>query len=123
MGYYVTLVGADPIPEHQEGSNIVIGRDTDAGEIVACGSSAPAMSVTYNYGAYYRRHISAESGLGWLHGRKARATVSVLKEAVGALGTEQSGGYWDAAPGNAGHALSILLHWAALNPDAAWEVD
>jgi hypothetical protein len=32
------------------------------------------------------------------------------------------GAYWKATPGNAGHALSILLEWAKIAPHGVWRV-
>jgi len=48
--------------------------------------------------------------------------VDDLRDAVGELGTEQAEDYWDDTPGNAGHALSILLSWAEENPSATFSV-
>ena len=38
------------------------------------------------------------------------------------LGTERSDDYWEATPGNAGHAALILRNWAMKHPDAVWRV-
>lgn len=40
-----------------------------------------------------------------------------------ALGTKQSGSYWNSTAGNAGYVLSVLLEWAKYRPDAVWRVD
>ena len=45
-----------------------------------------------------------------------------IDEAVKKLGTTQDSDYWKPTPGNAGHALNILLTWAVDNPDAIFRV-
>ena len=57
-----------------------------------------------------------------LHGRVACKTIPELEKCVSKLGTVRDENYWRSTPGNAGHAINILLGWAKQHPDAVWEV-
>lgn len=53
--------------------------------------------------------------------------VELLSKSVKELGKSlkvlyNTGGYWKATPGNAGHALNILLNWAIQCPNGKWQV-
>jgi hypothetical protein len=117
MGYGVSLKNptTGEIVElespQSEGSTFAIGGSVDA-----------RMGITYNYADIYR--LFNFNVTDDLNGKKAGETRKVLKKLVKKLGTRQySRDYWAPTPGNAGHALSILLDWANSNPDAVWEVD
>ena len=99
------------VPMHEEGGTYAVG-----------GSPHACLNVTYNYGAIYRRWFGDE-GLRWLDGKTAEASLFLLNTAARALGTERSPDYWEATPGNAGLALSILAYWASIcPPDAVFSV-
>ena len=99
------------VPSHEEGGAYVLGGTTEA-----------ALNITYNYSWFYRRCIDS-GGIRWLYGLTGKETEAVLEAAVNELGTRQYKDYWAPTPGNAGHALSILLKWARLYPDAIWTGD
>lgn len=53
--------------------------------------------------------------------------VELLSDSIKELGKSlkvlyDTGGYWKATPGNAGHALNILLNWALQCPNSKWQV-
>ena len=100
------------VPPHREGATYPLGGE---------GEDEAELSVTYNYEAHYRRVLHPD-GLRWLHGRHARDCIEALERAVRELGTTPSENYWDPTEGNAGYALSILLSWARLHPDARFHV-
>lgn len=115
MGYDIKLAKDGrpvEVPNHQEGGTIAIG-----------GSNLAEVSLTYNYSNLFRQHLDAEKGLRWLYGKTGEETAERLAAAVAALGTEKADDYWAATPGNAGHALSILLEWAKAHPSAVWDGD
>lgn len=84
---------------------------------------AAEITVTYNYSKYYANHFPNGERLWWFNEKTAKDTVPVLKKAMEALGTKQSGSYWNSTAGNAGYVLSVLLEWAKYRPDAVWRVD
>lgn len=116
MGYSIKLVGEDGEPvkveSHYEGSNMLIGGNTDA-----------EITITYNYGFFFYKHIDTEEGIRWMYGRKASDCVATLNAAILALGTDLSGDYWEPTPGNSGHALAILRGWAIQHPTARFMGD
>mgnify|MGYP001213338952 CR=1 FL=1 len=75
--------------------------------------------VSLNFGS---EHFSRFGGLRELNGMTAMDSIPILAEAVAALGTEQDEDYWKPTPGNAGHALNVMLGWAKQCPDAVWEI-
>jgi len=115
MGYDITLekdgrvVGVD---QHFEGSTICLQ-----------GSDTAELNVTYNYGYFFKKSLSRNEGIRWLYGKKAKDTAKRLRKAAGELGTNKDEDYWKATPGNAGHALSVLLKWAIQHPEAIWKGD
>ena len=121
MGWWISLFDPNEAEEtrmplevkeaHQEGGVIAIG-----------GSPEASMSVTYNYSKYYYDTIDDEDGFRWLSGKTARETIVRLENAITELGTEFSGDYWEATPGNAGKILQALVKWAYELPDAVWGV-
>ena len=93
-----------PVPLHKEG-----------GVICTCGDTAAEMVITYNYGEVY--HLFGFS-IDDLHKKQALDVILRLRGMVRLLGTKKyERDYWAPTPGNAGHALSILLQWAELHPD------
>ena len=98
------------VESHQEGGTICIG-----------GSNEASLNITYNYGQLFRDAMCG-NGIRDLNGAKAKDVIQQLELAVKALGTEQDQNYWAATPGNAGHALSVLLAWAKEHPDGIFVV-
>lgn len=98
------------VPPHREGANYAIDGETEA-----------ELSVTYNYNGLFREALDPQ-GLRWLNGKIARDCIERLEHAIEALGTTPSDDYWQPTPGNAGYALSILLSWARLHPEARFHV-
>ena len=114
MSYWVSLL--DPsdrsfvtVTPHQEGGTYAVGGIGDA-----------TLNVTYNYALQYGRHGFS---LRDLNGHFAESVIPRLRELVAALGRDSDDDdYWKATPGNAGHALAILLAWAEQHPKAIFVV-
>ena len=100
------------VPLHSEGGTYVCGGTTEG-----------HLNLTYNYSPHYYKHIDPEKGLRWLYGKRASETIERLESAIAALDTERADDYWAPTKGNAGYALSILLGWARLHPNAVWSGD
>ncbi len=96
------------VKSHQEGGIIAIG-----------GSGFADMSITYNYARVYSL---VDFSVKDLAGKVASATITQLEELVEKLGDDPYDDYWTPTPGNAGHALVVLLGWAQQHPDAIWGV-
>ena len=93
------------------------------GSTVAIGGSDDAdMSLTWNYSPFYFRSVNKDTGLRWINLQKGEDVKEVLEKAVKELGTEQAEDYWADTPGNAGHALSILLRWIEKNPKGIFHI-
>jgi len=106
MGWDIYLEGENGIVTvdlHEEGSTYALG-----------GTDRAELSVTYNYGELL--------DFGFLHGQKAKDTLSTLRESVERLGIRTWPDYWAPTPGNVGYACSILLKWAEQHPEAVWRV-
>ncbi len=112
MSYDIRLEGNITVPAHTEGGTYVLG-----------GSGRADLNVTYNYGKFFYDVIDSELGIRWLYGKTGAETSERLADAVAILGTEQDDDYWASTPGNAGHALNVLLEWARLYPEAVWRGD
>ena len=113
MSYWVYLLDGNEsvsVERHQEGGTYALGGVTEA-----------ELNVTYNYTKCYVA-AGGESPRAMLDGKKASDTIPILRHLVGKLGTKRDADYWAATPGNAGYAMSILLHWAEQHPDAVWSV-
>jgi len=87
------------------------------------GSNEAWLNITYNYGKFYYDTIDKEKGIRWLYGKTGEECLPILKIAVEELGTEQSDNYWDATPGNAGHALLGLIAFCEERPDGIFDGD
>lgn len=96
---------------------------TEGGTIMMGGNSAAHLNVTYNYSFFFFHFLDKEDGIRWLYGKAANETIERLEKAVETLGTRQEDDYWIPTPGNAGHALNVLLGWARQHPDAVWDGD
>lgn len=114
----------------------------EGGTQVMGGSSQAELNITYNYSWFYYLLLDEKNGLRWLYGKQAKDCIERLRTAVGKLGKNQyvvhdEGyqfndpgthhlthiDYWASTPGNAGHALDILLRWASEHPEAYFNGD
>lgn len=113
MSYDVELRDGDGeavmVEAHEEGGTYQVG-----------GTNRARLNVTYNYSEVYS---VVGFSLRDLHGKRAGDTLEQLTELVKKLGTRRFENYWAPTPGNAGHALNILLGWAKAHPDATWNVE
>lgn len=91
----------------------------EGGTYMQGGSTACELNITYNYGTIYAAH---EFSIRHLHEQIAGDTIPRLESLVEQIGTVTSHDYWEATPGNAGHAVSILLRSARQHPTGAWRV-
>ncbi len=117
VSYDVKLV--DP----ETGKAVIVDRHTEGGTYAIGGVDEAELNITYNYSEHFHEALEPEKGLRWLYGKTGRETVERLRDAVIALGTVRDPDYWKSTPGNAGFALSILLRWAGMYPDAVWKGD
>lgn len=106
--------------EESDGVPCKVTAHTEGGTYAVGGTDNASLNVTYNYGEAYRLvGFSIDS----LQGAKAKDVTAALEDAVNKLGTRRyTHDYWAPTPGNAGYALSILLRWAKLYPDAVFHV-
>ncbi len=100
------------VPSHEEGGTYALGGLPEA-----------SLNITYNYSWFYYHFLDKRKGLKWLYGKSAKETIPRLEKAVKTLGDKTYEDYWVPTPGNAGHALSVLLSWAKLHPEGIWEGD
>ncbi len=141
MSYSISLANNGvpvEVKSHEEGSTFALGGITTA-----------ELDITYNYAWFFYHFLDEKDGIRWLYGKAAKDCINKLEEAVRVLsdnphthGDEsypksdeglakfkgraylrKQGGYWCPTPGNAGHALAILLEWAKQHPDAVFEGD
>jgi len=116
MSHWITLIGKDgkvvEVPVHSEGGTYALGGLPEA-----------ELNVTYNYSKFYYQTLNKEEGIRWLNGKKAKEVQAALSLAIHKLGTVQHPDYWRSTRGNAGYALSILLKWAELYPEAKFEIN
>jgi hypothetical protein len=94
---------------------------TEGGTYAVGGITESSLNITYNYSPHFYAMLGPK-GLSELQDRTGADTDAVLTQAVVRLGTERSRDYWEPTPGNAGHALNILLGWARQHPDGVWDV-
>ena len=99
------------VDSHEEGGTYCVG-----------GTGVAELNITYNYSKHYYTFLDREEGLLWLHDKRAKDTISRLKKAIMYLGTTKDSDYWASTPGNAGHALNILLKWAKKHPSAKFVI-
>lgn len=119
MSYDVSLL--DPVTHETlltKTNHMMFGGTYEIG-----GTQELWLSVTYNYGAIYRKdNVFGEDGIKSIDGMTGAESISVLKKAIDALGNDVSSNYWDATEGNAKSALTKLLAMAQMRPDGIWEV-
>lgn len=114
MSYWVHLVDGD-------GRDVAVEPHREGGTYAPGGIGEARLNVTYNYAECYRLF---DFSLRDLQGKRAGDTIDTLAPIVDRLGTQQyQRDYWAPTPGNAGHALCVLLAWARQHPDAIWEVE
>jgi hypothetical protein len=115
MSYDISLTNDEgvplPVENHTEGATFAMG-----------GIEYATTNITYNYSWFYRQFIDKKEGISWLDGKTGKGCLERLKRAIAALGTDRYDDYWAPTPGNAGHALSILVTWAEQHPDGIFEV-
>jgi len=97
------------VPTHQEDGVVAVGGTQDAW-----------MAVTYSYGPLF---LSAGLDFSTLDKKTGAEAYPILKATIEKLGsTTPDSNYWKACPGNAGHALSVLMAWAESNPTAVFQI-
>jgi len=116
MSWYVYLKGAEDecvaVDSFDEGGTRPIGGSTEA-----------CLNITYNYSWFYYHFLDKKDGLEWLDGKKAQRALPRLRKACTALPNKPWQDYWAPTPGNAGHAMAILLKWAESHPRARFQVN
>lgn len=124
MGYSVYLEYDDGdiaiVPTHTEGDNTAYAVNEYGTE--ETGIDRAMIDITSNYRRYYEAYLDEKNGIGWLDNRRASECIERLENAVSVLGDSPDDDHWDDTPGNAGYALSILMSWARLHPDARFTV-
>lgn len=75
------------------------------------------LNITCNYAKfYYRPNVFGEKGVRTLYGKTGAESISILQQAIAALGD-------DATEGNAKRPLYQLLAMAQMRPDGIWDGD
>ena len=121
MSWTVTL--------ERDGVPVAVEAHTEGGQYAVGGTPEASLYVTYNYGEVFRMVLADPTPgepdvLGRLLGGKtASDAIPLLERAVERCGTRQYRDYWAPTPGNAGHALNVLLGWALMHPDAVFRVE
>lgn len=135
MGYDISLV--DPVtketlimdsPHQMRGGTYAIG-----------GTDEMWLSVTYNYGRWYRKDYAfGKNGIRSINGLSGAESISVLKNAIAGLEESKEelpeeeinqcleqgvSGYWMPTRENAIRPLYQLLAMAQMRPDGVWESD
>ena len=116
MSYSITL-------EYQGGEPAIVDRHEEGGSPPLGGSLEAAMDITYNYSQFFYSTIDEKDGIRWLYGKSFAEYMDRLNNTVFELGTWQDEDYWESTPGNAGHALGVLLQWGEQHPDAVFRGD
>lgn len=115
MSYDVYMTYSDKkeclVPHHEEGGTYALG-----------GSNAAWMNITWNYGQWYQI-VLGQKGIREIYGKTGLECQKLLSEAVERLGTHRANDYWKSTAGNAGYALTILLRWSILHPEAVFNGD
>jgi len=114
--YLRDRVTNDPVvvPIHSEGGTFVLGGTTTA-----------ELNITYNYGIHFRTAVAPDHGIGLqaLDGLSGKAAIPILRAAIEKLGGDHPDpDYWKPTPGNAAHALNIMLEWSEAKPEGVWEI-
>ena len=115
MGWWIYL-------EDENGKSCEVDSHSEGGVIAIGGSSDAEMSLTYNYSSYYYQYVDSEKGIQWIDGKIGGETLERLMSARNMLTDNPSNNYWEKTPGNAGHALSVLISWVKQHPSGTWRV-
>lgn len=135
MSYDISLI--DPVtkeilvtdaPHQMRGGTYAIG-----------GTDEMWLSVTYNYGRWYRKDYAfGKNGIRSINGLSGAESISVLKNAIAGLEESKEelpeeevnqcleqgiSGYWMPTRENAIRPLYQLLAMAQMRPDGVWESD
>lgn len=116
MSHWVSLL--DPVT----GTKVLVPRHREGATYALTGLPYASMDIPYNYDRIYTRLWEGKNLPDKVHGKRAEEMIPLLEAAVMELGVMQSPDYWKPTPGNAGHALSVLLAWAYQHPLAVFEV-
>tara|TARA_Y100000310_G_scaffold332280_1_gene407561 strand:- start:40 stop:411 length:372 start_codon:yes stop_codon:yes gene_type:complete len=121
MGYSISLSdskGTVQVPSHVEGMNVALVKD-DKGCIEVNGTR-------FSGGTFAELDLPRQYGRIFpfkeLHGKVAADVVEEMEDAVGILKIKQDEDFYRATPGNAGHALNVLVQWARAHPQATFHV-
>jgi hypothetical protein len=109
------------VPRFSEGGTV--RAEVIDGKLAPGGQSEADMDITYNYWVFYHDTISKGKNIRFIYGKTGAQVIPILEKAIAKLGTVRDPDYWKPTRGNAGHALSVLLGWARLHPDAVFEGD
>lgn len=110
------------------GRPLLVENHSEGGTYAIGGTNEADLNITYNYGRHFAEALgylgdpAVRNFRDFLDGKAAAVVIPALEKAVSMLGTTQAADYWDAVPGNAGHALAILLAWAKQHPDGIFSV-
>lgn len=105
----------------QDGKAVNVDRFAEGGTQVLDGSTEAVLNITYNYAPFFYQFLDEKEGLRSLYGKTGREAIAPLESAIEKLGVDRHPNYWEATPGNAGYALSVLLGWAQQHPDAIFD--
>ena len=112
MSYDIDLKNKDgqvvSVDQHEEGGTYCLGGTTEA-----------SLNVTYNYSSFYYHFLDQDQGIRWLYGKTGEEVIPRLEHAIKKLRPLD----WAPTPGNASHALQILLSWAKQHPTATFSGD
>jgi hypothetical protein len=97
-------------PHHMRGGTYALG-----------GSAGASLNVTYNYSSHFYRVM--DKGIRGLYGLTGAQSIPVLDKAIGLLGDDVDGNYWNGTEGNAKRALKQLRALAQMRPDGVWRGD
>jgi hypothetical protein len=104
----------------ETGETVCVEHHSEGGTYQVGGTTEAKLNVTYNYSEVTKL---VDFSFRDIHHKLAGDTIDQLREVVARLGTRRKyRDYWAPTPGNAGHAVAILLKWAEQHPDARWEV-
>lgn len=108
---------------YKDGRGLIVPSHEDGGTYQLGGNDHGWLNITYNYSYFYYKEIDSKLGIRWLYHKDGATCQPVLEKAIEALGTRKEDDYWLPTPGNAGYALSRLLEWCKLHPEAIFEGD
>lgn len=135
MSYDISLV--DPVTKETLVADTT--HQMRGGTYAIGGTDEMWLSVTYNYGRWYRKDYAfGENGIRSINGLSGAESIPVLKKAI--TGLEESkeelpeeeinqcleqgvSGYWMPTKENAIRPLYQLLAMAQMRPDGVWESD